>query len=63
MSAHSSTEPMLSALLSAPGAVAGAGVDAGVAAHYGDPMREQRLLAEATGTSSTTPQPTHTRWM
>ncbi|MBK8470417.1 MAG: folate-binding protein YgfZ [Actinomycetales bacterium] len=37
---------MLSALLSAPGAVAGAGVDAGVAAHYGDPMREQRLLAE-----------------
>ena len=24
-------------------------VDAGVAAHYGDPMREQRLLATAVG--------------
>jgi folate-binding protein YgfZ len=33
-------------LLSRPGAVAGDGVDAGVAAHYGDPMREQRLLVE-----------------
>ena len=30
-------------LLSAPGAVAAEGVDAGVAAHYGDPLREQRL--------------------
>ncbi|HVF04761.1 MAG TPA: folate-binding protein [Frankiaceae bacterium] len=29
-------------LLSRPGAVAGDGVDAGVAAHYGDPLREQR---------------------
>jgi folate-binding protein YgfZ len=29
-----------------PGAVAAEGTDAGVAAHYGDPLREQRLLAE-----------------
>jgi folate-binding protein YgfZ len=29
-----------------PGAVAAEGIDAGVAAHYGDPLREQRLLAE-----------------
>ncbi len=36
----------LSALLTRSGAVPGDGVDAGVAAHYGDPMREQRLLAE-----------------
>lgn len=36
-----------SPLLSTPGAVAGTGVDAPVAAHYGDPMREQRLLADA----------------
>ena len=35
-----------SLLLSRPGAVAGEGVDAGVAAHYGDPLREQRLLVE-----------------
>ncbi|HEU5000150.1 MAG TPA: glycine cleavage T C-terminal barrel domain-containing protein [Lapillicoccus sp.] len=35
-----------SPLLSAPGAVAAEGVDAGVAAHYGDPLREQRLLSE-----------------
>jgi folate-binding protein YgfZ len=34
-----------SALLDAPGAVEADGADAGVAAHYGDPMREQRLLA------------------
>ena len=33
---------MVSPLLSRPGAVAGDGVDAGVAAHYGDPLREQR---------------------
>jgi folate-binding protein YgfZ len=33
-------------LLSRPGAVAGEGVDAAVAAHYGDPLREQRLLVE-----------------
>ena len=35
-----------SPLLSAPGAVAAEGLDAGVAAHYGDPLREQRLLEE-----------------
>lgn len=35
-----------SPLLSQPGAVAAVGADAGVAAHYGDPHREQRLLAE-----------------
>lgn len=35
-----------SPLLGRPGAVEGEGVEAGVAAHYGDPVREQRLLAE-----------------
>ena len=35
-----------SPLLARPGAVEGEGVDAGVAAHYGDPLREQRLLVE-----------------
>jgi folate-binding protein YgfZ len=35
-----------SALLARHGAVEGDGADAGVAAHYGDPAREQRLLAE-----------------
>jgi folate-binding protein YgfZ len=35
-----------SPLLSQPGAVAGEGVDAPVAAHYGNPLREQRLLLE-----------------
>lgn len=35
-----------SPLLDRPGAVPGAGIDAGVATHYGDPMREQRLLGE-----------------
>lgn len=35
-----------SPLLSRPGAVAGQGLDAGVAEHYGDPLREQRLLVE-----------------
>ena len=38
-----------SPLLQAPGAVPGDGLDAGVAAHYGDPMREQRLLVEGLG--------------
>ncbi|WP_022925959.1 YgfZ/GcvT domain-containing protein [Serinicoccus marinus] len=33
-------------LLDRPGAVEAEGPDAGVAAHYGDPHREQRLLAE-----------------
>ena len=35
---------MTSPLLHRPGAVEGEGADAGVAAHYGDPMREQRTL-------------------
>jgi tRNA-modifying protein YgfZ len=35
-----------SPFLNRPGAVAGEGVDAAVAAHYGDPLREQRLLVE-----------------
>ena len=35
-----------SPLLNRPGAVAGEGVDTAVAAHYGDPLREQRLLVE-----------------
>lgn len=34
-----------SPLLSLPGAVEAAGPDAGVAAHYGEPLREQRALA------------------
>jgi folate-binding Fe-S cluster repair protein YgfZ len=38
---------MTSPLLSRPGAVV---IDGGVvAAHYGDPLREQRLLAEGAG--------------
>jgi tRNA-modifying protein YgfZ len=41
-----STSTATSALLARPGAVEGEGRDAGVAAHYGDPAREQRLLAE-----------------
>ncbi|WP_151525474.1 CAF17-like 4Fe-4S cluster assembly/insertion protein YgfZ [Serinicoccus kebangsaanensis] len=36
----------MSVLLEQPGAVDGTGVDAGVAAHYGNPHREQRLLEE-----------------
>ena len=32
-----------------PTAVAAVGVDAGIAWHYGDPMREQRLLETAAG--------------
>src|SRR5690348_9860187 len=38
--------PAPSPLLGRPGAVEGDGADATVAAHYGDPMREQRLLTE-----------------
>ncbi|HVT22308.1 MAG TPA: folate-binding protein [Mycobacteriales bacterium] len=38
---------MGSPLLDRPGAVAGRGVDGGVAAHYGDPFREQRTLIES----------------
>jgi len=37
-----------SPLLSRPGAVEGGGADAGVAAHYGEPLREQRALAAGT---------------
>lgn len=36
-----------SPLLSRPGAVEAAGLDAGTAAHYGDPLREQRALARS----------------
>ncbi|HWA65350.1 MAG TPA: folate-binding protein [Mycobacteriales bacterium] len=36
-----------SPLLSRQGAVDGLGVDAGVAAHYGDPLREQRTLVDS----------------
>lgn len=35
-------------LLALPGAVGGTGIDAGVAAHYGEPVREQRALAAGT---------------
>ncbi|MCF2526875.1 CAF17-like 4Fe-4S cluster assembly/insertion protein YgfZ [Yinghuangia soli] len=38
-----------SPLLSLPGAVAAEAPDQGVAAHYGDPLREQRRLAEGRG--------------
>ena len=37
-----------SPLLSRPGAVEATGPDAGVAAHYGEPLREQRALAAGT---------------
>lgn len=37
-----------SPLLSRPAAVEAAGADAGVAAHYGEPLREQRALAAGT---------------
>ncbi|MBO1267147.1 CAF17-like 4Fe-4S cluster assembly/insertion protein YgfZ [Arthrobacter cavernae] len=37
-----------SLLLSRPGAVEATGMDAGVAAHYGEPLREQRALAAGT---------------
>src|ERR1700755_3582311 len=40
---------MESPLLNAPGRVAAEGIDAGVAAHYGNPYLEQRALAEAAG--------------
>ncbi|MCU1506540.1 MAG: aminomethyltransferase [Microbacteriaceae bacterium] len=45
-----STESLLplpaSPFLGRPGAVAGEGIDGGVAAHYGNPIGEQRLLAD-----------------
>ncbi|WP_026529363.1 YgfZ/GcvT domain-containing protein [Haematomicrobium sanguinis] len=37
-----------SPLLEVPGAVAGSGADAGVAAHYGNPLMEQRALVRGT---------------
>jgi tRNA-modifying protein YgfZ len=40
------TSTTTSVLLARHGAVEGQGADAGVASHYGDPVREQRLLAE-----------------
>ena len=43
---------MTSPLLSRPGAVAGRPPDAGVAAHYGDPFREQRALVAGEGSST-----------
>jgi hypothetical protein len=42
-----------SPLLARPGAVEAGGLDAGVAAHYGDPMREQRALAGTNGKPGT----------
>jgi len=38
-----------SPLLTAPGAVPAEGADEGTAAHYGDPLREQRLLTDDVG--------------
>ena len=59
------TSTTTSALLARHGAVEGQGADAGVASHYGDPVREQRLLAEGlaastcrTARSSRSPAPT-----
>jgi hypothetical protein len=46
MSHTEATPGTSSPLLSRPGAVAGSGVDAAVAWHYGDPVREQRWLVE-----------------
>ncbi|MCQ9164566.1 MULTISPECIES: folate-binding protein YgfZ [unclassified Arthrobacter] len=43
----------LSPLLNRHGAVQAGGLDAGVAAHYGDPLREQRLLAGYLGKPGT----------
>jgi tRNA-modifying protein YgfZ len=40
---------MDSPLLTSPGAVPAGGIDAGVAAHYGDPHAEQRALVQAAG--------------
>lgn len=44
-----SASTQLSVLLELPGAVPGEDEDASVAAHYGDPLREQRTLAESAG--------------
>src|SRR5580658_1793135 len=42
-------EHVMSPLLALPGAVEASGVDQGVAAHYGDPLREQRAADTAAG--------------
>lgn len=42
-------EDMVSPLLRSPGAVAAGEPDAGVAAHYGDPVAEQRAMTRAAG--------------
>jgi glycine cleavage system aminomethyltransferase T len=42
-------EHVMSPLLVLPGAVEASGVDQGVAAHYGDPLREQRAADTAAG--------------
>ena len=44
-----SAPTLASPLLDRPGAVPGDGPDAGVARHYGDPLREQRALARGAG--------------
>jgi folate-binding protein YgfZ len=44
-----SAATLASPLLDRPGAVPGEGTDAGVARHYGDPLREQRALARGAG--------------
>jgi folate-binding protein YgfZ len=46
MSDTAAVPHLVSPLLGRPGAVAADGPDAGVAWHYGDPSREQRLLVE-----------------
>ncbi|MEO7005650.1 MAG: glycine cleavage T C-terminal barrel domain-containing protein [Terrimesophilobacter sp.] len=46
VSTDTSGSAVLPGFLTLPGAVAGEGADAGVAAHYGNPLREQRTLAE-----------------
>ncbi|HEV7657972.1 MAG TPA: folate-binding protein [Mycobacteriales bacterium] len=44
-----SAPTLASPLLELPGAVPAGGPDAGVALHYGDPIREERALARGTG--------------
>jgi tRNA-modifying protein YgfZ len=44
-----SAPTLASPLLELPGAVPAAGPDAGVALHYGDPIREERALSRAAG--------------
>ena len=49
MTADTAATTYRSPLLSAAGAVAADGIDAGTAWHYGDPVREQRYLEEGLG--------------